>query len=168
MSHTPAIAAEPKIEKTRTTAPRMIHRLDEGTATNADRITSTTPTNHVIGRDGTEAIKTNPVKNVPTNAPPVPTADNEPTTDPVDDNEVSWILAASGVTIERTAAGAKKPIAANPTVVIGDVPRRDGPTMYTSAGERTASTAARASTGPSELMGSVLNAYQRRLIYCSN
>ena len=84
----------------------------------------------------------------------MPTAESEPTTEPVDEREVSWIFAARGVTIDRTAAGAKNPIVARPTVVMAEVPLNEGPITYTAEGESTASTPPNASTGPSAFTGS--------------
>ena len=45
--------------------------------------TSTPPNPTMIGRVGNEESNTNPVMNVPNNAPAVPTAERRPTTEPV-------------------------------------------------------------------------------------
>jgi len=108
----------------------------------------------VIGWLGIAAMSTKPVTNVPKSAPTVPTADSWPTTDPVASRECSDSLAATGVTIDSTAAGRKKPIPARATMVAGASPEALGPTTYTRAGEATESTPPRIRIGPRSLEGS--------------
>ena len=127
--------------------------MAERTARIVPAITRATPTASTIGRLGSAASSTNPVRKVPKMAPAVPVADSPPTTAPVSARSSRVILATIGVTVLSTTAGAKKPRAARTTISTGPPPVSDGPTAATMVGASSTNSPPTTSAGPSRRTG---------------
>ncbi|MEX2101570.1 MAG: hypothetical protein WEA54_03435 [Actinomycetota bacterium] len=116
-------------------------------------MTSAIPTEVTITRDGKAATRMNPVTNVPTSAPAVPSAERNPTTLPVLSRSRIRSFATVGVTELSTAAGAKKANAANTTLANGPLPVTPGPIVSTSTPDSSASPPPSVSARPRSFSG---------------
>ncbi len=113
----------------------------------------TDPTVTTIVFDGIAATRTNPVKNVPANAPTVPAAERPPTTEPVSSKLPSRSFAIIGLTALSTATGKKKARLVRMTIAPGPLPTR-GPKAVTIGSASQDSAPPMTSAGPISGRGS--------------
>jgi hypothetical protein len=116
--------------------------------------TDSAPTMAIRGRLGTAAMSTNPVTNVPTRAPTVPMAENDPTTVPVSPKDARRSLTTTGGTADRRTAGRAKADAVSRTISTGPEPPRARPTASPIGGATRVAMPPPTSRGPSKRAGS--------------